>query len=153
MACYKKSYKHTLKARTELKQVNKKLSNNEDILFDFYNLKNEISILNKTIGGQTSNPELVQEKLLDFISNDHFNVDVVSIEDVHLFKDNEFLIYTNSIELQGSYQDLTNTLYGIEKSFKSSRVVSTHMFSKKKYGLNRKKLFLKIILQNYENTK
>ncbi|WP_308993690.1 hypothetical protein QLS71_007940 [Mariniflexile litorale] len=153
MASYKKTFKHTLSARKELNSVNEKLFNNENSLEDLYNLNNDISNLNKTIGGQTSNPEVVQQKLLDFISKNNYNVNIVSIEDVHLFSDNEFLIYSNQIELEGTFSNLINILYEIEKHFKNSRVVSTQLYSKKNYRTNTKNLFLKIILQNYENTK
>ncbi len=153
MASYKKTFKHTLNAKKELSLVKEKLSNNENSLNDLYTLKNEISSLNKTIGGQTLNPELVQQKLLDFISKNEYNATIVSIEDVHLFSDSRFLIYSNQIELEGSYHDLVHMLYEIEKHFKNSRVVSTQLYSKKNYRTNTKNLFLKIILQNYENTK
>jgi hypothetical protein len=153
MASYKKTFKHTLSAGKELGFVKEKLLNNENSLQDLNNLKNEISNLDKTIGGQTSNPELVQQKLLDFISKSNYNVNIVSIEDVHLFSDNEFLIYSNQIELEGTYNNLVSILYEIEKHFKNSRVVSTQLYSKKNYRTNSKNLYLKIILQNYENTK
>ncbi|MDO5968997.1 hypothetical protein Q4Q35_04180 [Flavivirga aquimarina] len=153
MASYKKTYKHTLIAKKELKQVKKELSGNESSLNELYRLKNEISSIDKIIGGQTLNPEYVQQTLLDFISKNDFNVNIVDIEDVHLFSDSEFLIYSNQIELEGSYKDLTYTLYEIEKNFKNSRVISTQFYTKKNYRTNTKTLFLKIILQNYENNK
>lgn len=153
MASYKKTFKHTIQAKKELSLVEKKLSNNENSLSALYNLKNEISNLNKTIGGQTKNPEQVQQKLLDFISRNDHDVNIVSIEDVHLFSDNEFLIYTNQIELEGTYSSLINVLYEIEKEFRNSRVASVQLYSKKNYRTNTKNLFLKIIFQNYENTK
>ncbi|MEP1490162.1 MAG: hypothetical protein ABJK28_17215 [Algibacter sp.] len=153
MASYKKTYKSTLAAKKELNLVKKELSSNEDLLNERYYLKNEIKNLDKTIGGQTLNPEQVQQTLLDFISKHDFNVNIVTIEDVHLFSDREFLIHSNQIELVGSYTDLISTLYEIEKNFKNSRVVSTQLYSKKNYRTNTKTLFLKIILQNYENNK
>ena len=153
MASYKKTFKQTLTAKKELSLVKEKLSNNENSLKDLYQLKDDIGSLNKTIGGQTLNPELVQQKLLDFISKNEFEVKIVSIEDVHLFSDSEFLIYSNQIEFEGAYNNLVYTLYEIEKHFKYSRVVSSLLYSKKNYRTNKKHLFLKIILQNYENTK
>ena len=153
MASYKKTYKNTLATKKELSLVKKELSSNENLLNERYYLKNEISSLDKAIGGQTLNPEQVQQTLLDFISKNDFNVNIVAIEDVHLFTDNDFLIYSNQIELEGSYKDLTSTLYRIEKDFTNSRVISTNLYSKKNYRTNTKNLFLQIILQNYENSK
>ncbi|MEW4923122.1 hypothetical protein [Algibacter sp. 2305UL17-15] len=153
MASYKKTYKHTLTAKKELRLVKEKLANNESSQNELYYLKNDIGNLEKTIGGQTKNPERVQQELLDFISINEFNVNIVSIADVHLFSDNDFLIYSNQIELEGNYKDLIETLYEIEKKFKNSRVVNTQMYSKKNYRTKTKTLYLKIILQNYENAK
>lgn len=153
IASYKKTFKQTLNAKKKLSIVKEKLSNNENSLTELYDLKNEISVLNKTIGGQTLNPEQVQQRLLDFISKSEFNVNIVSIEDVHLFLDSDFLIYSNQIELEGTYNNLMHLLYETEKNFKNSRVVSTQLYSKKNYRTNTKTLFLKIILQNYENAK
>ena len=153
MASYKKTYKHTLTAKKELSLVEKKISSDENLLNELYYLKNEIGGLERTIGGQTKNAEHVQQELLDFISKNEFIVNIVSIEDVHLFSDNEFLIYSNQIALEGHYKDLITTLYEIEKNFKNSRVVSTNIYSKKNYRTKSKTLYLKIILQNYENAK
>ena len=153
MASYKKTYKHTITTREKLSHVEQKLLSNENSLNELYQLNNKISTLDKTIGGQTQSPEQVQQKILDFISKHKFNVNVVSIEEAHLFSDSEFLIYSNQIELGGTYQNLMETLYEIEKNFKSSRVVSTQLYSKKNYRTHSKNLFLKIILQNYEKSK
>ncbi len=153
LASYKKTYKHTLAAKKELSLVEEKLFNNESSINELYFLKDEISNLKKTIGGQTKNPEHVQQELLDFISKNEFNVNIVSIEDVHLFSDNDFLIYSNQIELEGGYEDLIETLYEIEKKFENSRVVNANIYSKKNYRTQAKTLYLKIILQNYENAK
>lgn len=153
MASYKKTFKHTLLAKEELNRVEENLSNNESLLINLSYLKDEINHLNKIIGGQTNNPQLVQQSLLDFVSQKEAAIDIVSIEDVHLFSDNDFLIYSNQIQLEGNYTDLIHTLYEIEKNFKDSRVANAHFFSKKNYRTNSKKLFLKIILQNYENLK
>ena len=153
MASYKKSYKHTIAAKRKVSYVEQKLLSSENSLNDLYQLNNKISSLDNIIGGQRLNPEQVQQKILDFITKHKFKVNVVSIEEAHLFLDNEFLIYSNQIELGGTYQNLIQTLYKIEKSFKNSRVVSTQLYSKKNYRTNSKKLFLKIILQNYEKSK
>lgn len=153
MASYKKNYKHTIQAKKELNQVREKLSNNENSLVTLGNLKNDIDHLNKVIGGQTQNPELVQQKLLNFLSRHASHVNIFSIEDVHLFFGKEFLVYSNQIVLEGTYKNLVGALYTIEKDFKNSRVVSTQLYSKKDYRTHSKTLFLKIILQNYENTK
>lgn len=140
-------------AKTELNNVEKKLSNTDNAYNESYLLKSEIQSLDNVIGGHSTNPEDVQQEILDFISKTILKVNIVSIEDVHLFSDEEFLIYSNQIELEGSYTNLINLLYETEKHFKSARVISSKFYSKKNYATNKKTLFLKIILQNYEKAK
>lgn len=153
MASYKKTFKDTLAAKKELNHVEEKLSSIENSFSEIYNLKNEINYLDNIIGGHTLNPEQVQQKAFDFVTKSEFEVNIVSIEDVHLFSNEDFLVYSNQIELEGSYNSLINLLYDIEKNFKNSRVVNTQFYSRKNYRTNTKKLFLKIILQNYEKIK
>ena len=153
MASYKKTFKNTFNAKKELGILEEKLSNYKNSLDDLYGLKSDISNLDNAIGGQTMRPEFVQQKLLDFISKNGLDINIVSIDDVHLYSDQEFLIYSNQIELEGTYDDLVSALFEIEKKFKDSRVVSTQLYSKRNYSNNTKSLFLKLILQNYENTK
>lgn len=150
MASYKKTFKHTLAAKRELHLVEQKLSIIENSYNNLYSLKHEINSLDNLIGGHTERPELVQQQILDFVSNIKLSVNIVSIEDIHLFSDDEFFIYSNQIEFEGEYEALMNTLYEIEKNFKNSSVVSSGFHSKIDYATNKQNLFLKIILQNYE---
>lgn len=153
MAAYKKTFKHIIVAKDELNLVEEKLltSNNSYNLINI--LKNEVTNLDFMIGGQSEHPELVQKKLLDFISESEFDVDIVAIEDVHHSVDNGFKIFSNQLELEGTYESLVQILYDCEKNFMDSRIVSAQLYSKKNYRTNTKNLFLKLIFQNYEKAK
>ncbi|AXT18313.1 hypothetical protein D7030_08365 [Flavobacteriaceae bacterium AU392] len=151
MASYKKTYKHMFLAKKELNQMEQKLSASEYSFDNLYRLKNEISSLDNLIGGGDNlDPKYVQQSIFDFVSKTTLDVNIVSVEDVHLFTDREFLVYSNVIELGGTYENLVSLLYEIEKSFKDSRVISTQLYSKKNYRTKKQNLFLKITLQNYE---
>ncbi len=153
MAAYKKTYKHTFTARKALNEVRQKLNNTEASANNLIALKNDIKSLDRLIGGHSLNPIHVQQKLLDFMAKKNLKVDIVSIENAHVFTDKEFLIYSNRIELEGSYEELVKLLYETEKKFSGSRVVSAKFYSKKNYKTRKQTLFLKIILQNYEKAK
>lgn len=140
-------------AKKQLLSVEQKLSNMDNSYNELAMVKSEIKGLDNIIGGHSINPQDVQQGILDFLSNTGLNVNIVSIEDVHLFPDKDFLIYSNQIELEGSYSNLIHLLYETEKNFKNSRVVSAKFYSKKNYNTNKQNLFLKIILQNYEKAK
>jgi len=150
LASYKKTYKQVFSAKSELQNVEKKLASNNTSQSEIYNLENDIAKLDNIIGGHTSNPTHVQQLIFDFVSNSMPSVNLISMDDVHMYSNDEFLIYTNQLELEGSYKDLMQLLYDVERNFTSSRVVSNVIYSKKNYRTNATKLYLKIILQNYE---
>lgn len=150
LAGYKKTYKQVFSAKKELNEVKNNLESASEAYGTIYNLKNDIVILDDVIGGHTSNPTQVQQMIFDFVSNSEPLVNLVSLDDPHVYKNNEFVVYTNQVELEGSYKDLMQLLYSVERDFKSSRVVSNSLYTKRNYTNNTTKLYLKIILQNYE---
>lgn len=153
LASYKKTYKHVFEAKSQLSLLNDKLLNVDNIYNEIFMLENEISSLDKIIGGHSNEPEQVQRQILDFVSNSKYDVNISSIGDTHIFEDREFKIYTNRIEIEGTYFDLMKLLYTIEKEFMSSKIMSAELFSVKNYRNNSKRLYLKLIFQNYEKNK
>lgn len=150
LAVYKKNFKDIFETRRQLNVIENKLNVVDGSYNQVLFLKNEIAQLNNLIGGQTKQPELVQQLLLDFITNTDFDINIHKIEDTHLYNDEEFTVYTNIIEVEGNFNTLLKLLYKIEVDFKASKVVSSEFYTEKNYRTNSKKLFLKIILQNYE---
>lgn len=144
---------HTLDSKRKLDLVEEKLASTNQSNDELFNLRNEVKRLDNIIGGNNLKPELVQPNILDFITRQDKETNVVSIEDVHLFLDSEFKIYSNQIIVEGTFNKLVRLLYDIEKEYKESRIVSTRLYSKKNYQTNTTKLYLKIILQNYEKNK
>ncbi|WP_040254163.1 hypothetical protein [Psychroserpens mesophilus] len=150
LASYKKTYKHVFEAKSQLSLVNEKLQNGDNSFNEVFILKNEIKSLDNIIGGQTKTPSEVQEMILDFISKYGKVINISSIQDTHIINDSEFRVYTNVIEIEGSYFDLVPMLYKIEQEFIVSKVVSAKFFSIKNYRTNSKRLYLELIFQNYE---
>nr|WP_321234622.1 hypothetical protein [uncultured Psychroserpens sp.] len=150
LASYKKTYKHVFEAKAQLSLVNDKLQNVDDSYNEVFMLKNEIRSLDNIIGGQSKYPDQVQQMILDFISSSSHDVDISSIQDTHIIADNEFKIYTNSLEVEGSYFDLMRLFYDLEKEFSASKIVSGKLYTVKNYRNNSKRLYLKLIFQNYE---
>ena len=153
LAAYKKTIRQAIAAKKQLNHVEQQLLNVDNSYNTLYSLKNEVKVLDNIIGGGNLNPELVQQSILDFITNKNVATNIVKIEDVHTFSDNDFKVYTNQIEVEGRFNTLVELLYTIEKEFKGSRITSSSIYSKKNYRTNRTKLYLKLILQNYEKNK
>ncbi|MEO1032271.1 MAG: hypothetical protein AAFX55_12740 [Bacteroidota bacterium] len=150
LAAYKKNFKSIFEIRSQLSHIDKKLNTVDGSYQQIFFLKNEIAQLNDLIGGQTKDPELVQELILDFVTNTNLDINIHDIEDTHVFSDDEFTIYTNVLQIEGDYNTLLKLLYTIEKDFLASKVVSSEFYTEKNYRTTSKKLFLKLILQNYE---
>jgi hypothetical protein len=68
----------------------------------------------------------------------------------HKYSDQNYTIYSNVLEISGTFNELLETAYEFEKHFTYSKVVSTEFFTVKK-GSDKKELHLIIIFQNYEN--
>lgn len=150
LASYKRKISKLLDVKSKIDKIDKNQKNIEESNFKILFIKNEIKNLDDVIGGSKTDPEDVQQKILDFITKKGFVNNLVSIENVHLNSKNEFLIYTNQIILESNYETLINTLYDIEKHFLHSRVISTKLYLKRKFNINNEKIYLKIIFQNYE---
>jgi len=150
LASYKKTYQHVFFAKKQLDVVEQKLQGVEDSNNQISILQNEISIVDNIIGGQTKDSEQVQHLILDFVSKSNNKINVYAIDDTHIYHDEEFTVYTNSIELQGDYVDLTKLLFEIENLFNYSKVISAQLYTIKDYRNNSKNLYLKLIFQNYE---
>lgn len=153
LASYKKTFKDTIEAKKQLNLVERNLAKTSSSFKELYLVKNEVKYLDNLIGGNSIKPEQVQQKVFDFITKEGQNIDVINVSDVHLYSNEDFLVYTNKIELEGSYEDLIRLFYKIEKKFKDSRVVSANLNAKKDYRTKTTNLILTIILQNYEKSK
>lgn len=153
MAAYKKTIRQAFAAKNQLNHVEQQLLNVDHSYNTLYSLKREVAVLDNIIGGGNLNPELVQQSILDFITNKTVAANIVKIEDVHVFSDKDFKVYSNQIEIEGAFNTLVELLYAIEKEFKASRITSSSIYSKKNYRTNRTKLYLKLVLQNYEKNK
>lgn len=150
MAVYKKTFSNVLSLFAELSNIEENLNNVEDSEFQLISLRTENSGLDAVIGGQSNEPEKVQQQILDFVSKIAENVSLVSIEDVHVFEGEKFKIYSNQLTFEGDYDELLQLLYKIEKDFLFSKVISSKIYTVTDYRTNKKSLRLHTILQNYE---
>jgi hypothetical protein len=150
LASYKKTYKHMFEAKYQLNLISDKLENVDDAYNQIFMIKNEIDNLDYIIGGYSKEAGNVQQKILDFIAVTDYEINISTIADTHKLNDNDFTIYTNVIKIEGSYFELMALNYQIESQFKESRIVSSELFTEKDYKNNKKRLFLKLIFQNYE---
>jgi len=149
-AAYKRSFKLTLDAFSEYYELNEKLEEISSSSTTIQELDTEIRFLDNLLGEESMEPVLVQQEILDFVTHKSKAVTVFDLAEVHEASDNKFLIYTNQLTIEGSFEALLKMAYEFEKEFPYSRVVNTSFFKKKDFKTRRIKLYAKIIFQNYE---
>lgn len=150
ITAYKRSFNLAINSYNESKSLSERLDYINAASNDIGALDKEILFLNYLIGEDSIEPELVQQEILNFVTNNNKRVSVVNIEEVHHANDNDFIIYSNQLTLEGSFKDLLQAIYSFEKQFTYSRLVNVTFFRKKDFKTRQEKLYSKIIFQNYE---
>ncbi|MDY8138473.1 hypothetical protein [Aquimarina sp. 2201CG5-10] len=150
ITAYKRSFKMTIDAAKLLDESKEKLAKVNNSQQRITNLASEVAYLDKLIGKETANPDIVQQEILNTFTDINNNTQLVKLEEIHKASDNYFNIYTNRLILTGNYGDLLKTTYNYEENFDFSRVVSLRFYIEKEPRTRRKRLFEQIIFQNYE---
>ncbi len=150
ITAYKRSFSMTIDAATVLEESKQKLAKVNNSQQRITNLASEVAYLDKLIGKEVANPDVVQQEILNTFTEISTKTDLVKLEEIHKASDEYFNIYTNRLVLTGNYGDLLKTTYNYEKEFDFSRVVSLQFYIEKEPRTRRKRLFEQIIFQNYE---
>jgi|GEM_PF-611803 len=151
-AAYKRSFKLTLDAYHELSELSEQLIEINSSSNTVQELDTEILFLDNLLGEENMESVLVQQEILNFVTNKSKSVHVFDVAEVHEASDNKFTIHTNQLTIEGSFEALLKIVYEFEKEFPYSRVVNTSFFKKKDFKTRRIKLYAKIIFQNYEKS-
>lgn len=147
-ALYKKTYSPIFLLRSELQISEKLMTNSEASFEEIQILQHELNGLDKIIGN-SQNHALVPQKILRFITKNALDISVISMEDTHIFGEKIFTVFTNKIVLKGTYENLLQLMYTIEKEFAASKIASAKFVSKKDYNTNKTDLLLELYFQNY----
>lgn len=150
ITAYKRSFSMTLDAAKLVKESKEKLAKVSNSQQHITSLKDEVNYLDKLIGKESANPNIVQQEILNSFTRIETNSQLVRLEEVHQANDDYFNIYTNRLILTGNFGELLEATYQYEKQFDFSRVVSLRFYIEKEPRTRRKKLFEQIIFQNYE---
>ena len=149
------AYKRSFSALFQVIRENKELVNNitqlEQKAGNLEKLQKEVSSLDKIIGKEDMKPEEVQQQLVNFATN-NANVSISDLQPIHIADDENYLISTNQIDVTGNINELLQLGYSFEKEFNVSRLTSLNFYTTKKNN-KAEQLHLKMIFQNYDNTK
>ena len=150
IAAYKRSFKLTINAYNQYQELVEKSNYINSSTSNIKELDAEIIFLDNLLGKDGMEPQLVQQEILDFISQKNSTVDIEYIDEIHKASDNKFIIYSNQLIIKGAFIDLLNMIYSFEKNFPYSRIVNVSFFKKKNSSTRKIELYAKIIFQNYE---
>ena len=148
----KRSFSVTKQAYHQVKDLKSKLSYVNETTASVSQMQAELQLYDKVIGVQGVEPEEIQQKILDF-STRFDAIKVYSIEEIHVAEGNGFMIMTNQLTVEGSFNALSEMMYEFEKEFQFSNIVSMSFIKEKAYQTQREKLRAKVIFQNYEKIK
>jgi len=147
---YKKSIASVFKSKNILANIKEQKEQAETAQKELSKLQNEVQILDGIIGKEVINSDVVQQEIFDIFSKISTKCSLDKLFESHKFNDDYYTVYTNSILLSGTFNDIIETAYLYEKEFQYSRVVNMSFYTKKNYRTKSTKLFSKLIFQNYE---
>ncbi len=147
----KRSFSVTKNAYAQVQDLEKKIDYISTSNQGIDEMQNELAFYDKVIGKQGVRAEEVQQKILDY-STEQLQTNLVSIEEIHVAESNNFTIITNQLLIEGDFNALLEAVYNFEKKFKYSKIVSISFDKIKEYQTRKDKLRVKIIFQNYEKT-
>ena len=150
-ATYKKLYKHTFNTINTYKTLKSKRLDSVQLKNNIVLIKQELEDINRVMGNNEDD-DLIQQNILSFASKitDSLKIKIVSLSKQHKYKINNVNIYSNFLVIEGRYNNLLKTIYGFEKEFKSSKINSVNLYTKKNYITRKNKLYAKILFQNFK---
>lgn len=152
ITAYKRSFHSLFQVMEEYKElsekvddINKKANNTDGLLRD-------IAYLDKVIGKEGITKEMAQQGIVSFATKNHAHISINNVQPIHVFSDDNYRIITNQLDVTGNSNQLLQLAYDFEKQFDLSRIVSMNFYTTKKNN-KFEVLHLKMIFQNYENSK
>ncbi len=141
---------------SEIGNLNNQLSSvsSEEVNFSDYSKASDLRIninkLEEYIGDTDSKPDVVQRKIIEYISKDGNGISLIKVNPIHSVDEERFGIHSFIFVLEGDFHPLMILLKRLEEDVSITKIVSAEFYTEKNYKLAKKELFLKILFQNYE---
>lgn len=151
ITAYKRSFHTLFEVVSEYRVLSKKADDISRKAKNTGTLKNDVEYLDKIIGKEGVTKEMVQQGIIGFASSNS-GISINDLKPIHDFPETDYHIITNQLDVTGNANQLLELAYNFEKKFNYSRMVSQSFYTTKKNNKS-EVLHLKMIFQNYENTK
>lgn len=111
----------------------------------------KVKQLDGVLGQNSMENVQLQQKLLEFLSKKNVEsqeVLVTSIKPLHVYSEKGYEITSFFCTISGSYNNILEVVYLIEKEFTYSKLGSLKLYSKYDYKTKRKVLYAELVFQN-----
>lgn len=150
IAAYKRSFGPLLNLIVENRQLSEEINALEDSSGKFAALQAEVAAIDGIIGNGRADKEKVQQEIVRFVAGFEAPVSIYDVQPIHRYDDENYVIYTNQIDVTGGVNDLLALAYAFETRFALSRLANVRFYTTRKNNAP-DILHLKLIFQNYEN--
>lgn len=149
ITAYKRSFSTFINLLIENKKLRLNIEKFENLNSNLKKIESDINKLDYLTGKNNVSHEEIQQQLIKFIAKNDNSISIQKMEPIHFYEENNIKYITNCITVNGNANNLTKLLFDFEKKFQFSKVRSLIYYVENKS--NSKKLYLKLIFQNYEN--
>lgn len=147
---YKLAISDTFALMSDCDKLESKLKLVDNAPVQIQNLSDELDYINKSIDTNISAETDFQELLLEKVT--HFSgkhrIILRELPESHFYNEQDFIVETNKLKIEGGFINLLNLLYKIETELKFGRVSGVSFNSEKDFKNKRLRLNLSIYYQN-----
>ncbi|MFP9119328.1 hypothetical protein ACLI08_16185 [Flavobacterium sp. RNTU_13] len=151
-AAYKRSFSQLFDVMGEYKTLKSQKEEFKKNNGNVADLSAKLQKIDRIIGKETVDKEKIQQEIVSFTASSRFKVSIFDMKSVHTFKDEDYTIYSNQLDVTGNFNELLSLAYAFEKEFTLSKIANMNFYTVKKNNTPTV-LHLKMIFQNYENNK
>lgn len=151
LLCYKGAIKKTIEVRKQLKITNEQLSELNDDPKEIVDLQTQLDSLNNTVEklyNKSSLQDIILDRIVKYCNQN--NVLIKEFPESQILEKDNYIIKTNYILLEGSFQQLIILLYNIEQKYNLGKVSSLKFYTTTNSKTRLPQLYLELYIQNIE---
>jgi hypothetical protein len=155
---YKLAVSKTIDAFHQKKDLTEKILMADNAPQEIAGLKIRVEELNNILGAKSGHTNDFHIQILNVSStySQKNNIVIKNYPEEHVFQENDYILRTNILTVEGRFLGLLRFLYFMERQNEIGKIVSSNFYMEKEKYSRKKNLFLKLYIQNitskqYEN--
>ena len=152
LAAYKRSFSLTFGLIDEVERLEKQLDLAQNANYEINQLKLDLNELNQAIGKENLDADLVQQRILDEISDysNTANIRIYGISETHKYSTSDFEVFSNETIVEGDFISILKLIHSFENEIEYARVASCEFYTEKNFKTKKKQLYAKLYLQHFK---